>query len=264
MTDLTTLAAAPEGPRFSIGTAFSLTFGVLRRNLGPMALIALIFTAVESVIDYVLSGDPTGGEGTGSSILNMITYAFITAPITYATFQDLRGHRVGSSEMFSRGFKKVGRVMGASFVFGLVLIVPVAIGFFLGASIGVSVYILGPAALIYILYIIVIWFVLIPVQVMEETSFGAGFSRALELGRGRRWSLLGLMLVYGLLIIAVIAVVVGVGALFGDAPMLVMLLTIPVFAFSSVLGAILPSVVYYLLRSEKEGVGIDDIAKVFD
>lgn len=30
------------------------------------------------------------------------------------------------------------------------------------------------------------------------------------------------------------------------------------------LRAILPVVVYYLLRAEKEGIGIDDIVKVFD
>jgi hypothetical protein len=30
------------------------------------------------------------------------------------------------------------------------------------------------------------------------------------------------------------------------------------------LGAILPVVVYYLLRAEKEGIGIDEIVEVFD
>ena len=39
---------------------------------------------------------------------------------------------------------------------------------------------------------------------------------------------------------------------------------IPFLSLYSVLGAIMPSVVYYLLRSEKEGVGIEEIAKVFD
>jgi hypothetical protein len=35
-------------------------------------------------------------------------------------------------------------------------------------------------------------------------------------------------------------------------------------AMALMLGAILPVVVYYLLRAEKEGIGIDDIVKVFD
>ena len=69
---------------------------------------------------------------------------------------------------------------------------------------------------------------------MESGAFGAGFKRAADLSRGRRWGILGL------------------------------LLYIPLGAFTSAIGAILPAVVYYLLRAEKEGVGIDEIAGVFD
>jgi hypothetical protein len=48
------------------------------------------------------------------------------------------------------------------------------------------------------------------------------------------------------------------------APMVGLVLTIPFLALYSVIGAIMPAVVYYLLRAEKEGVGIDEIARVFD
>jgi hypothetical protein len=91
-----------------------------------------------------------------------------------------------------------------------------------------------------------------------------GFGRALDLSRGRRWSILGLFLVYGVMIVAIGAVMVGLDAVLEDSAIVSLVLLIPFSAFFSVIGAILPAVVYYLLRAEKEGVGIDQIAMVFD
>ncbi len=264
MTDITSPAMAPDGPRFTIGRSLSMTFAVLGRNFGPMALVAVAITAIQSAIDYALSGDPTGGEGSGSSILGALTYAFITAPLTYATFQDLRGARVSASEMMSRGFARVMPVIFTSLVVGLAVMVPIVVAFVVGMIAPIAMYPLLAAAGICVLLLIVIWFVVVPVQVMESGGFGAGFRRATALSSGRRWSILGLLLVYGVLIVALFAAVFTVIYLASDMTLVVLLLYIPLGAFSSAIGAILPAVVYYLLRAEKEGVGIDEIARVFD
>jgi hypothetical protein len=76
--------------------------------------------------------------------------------------------------------------------------------------------------------------------------------------------MLGLLLSYGILIVAAVAVFVVIATLAENAPVLAVVVMVPFSALYSVVGAILPVVVYYLLRAEKEGVGIDDIAKVFD
>lgn len=264
MTDITSQAVAPDGPRFTIGRSLSMSFGVLGRNFWPMAVVTLAITAIQSAIDYALSGDPTGGEGSGSSILGALTYAFITAPLTYATFQDLRGTRVTIGEMMSRGFARVVWVIFASLVMGLAIMVPVVVAFVVGMIAPVAMYPLLAGAGICVLFMIVLWFVVVPVQVMESGGFGAGFRRAAELSSGRRWSILGLLLVYAVLIVALFAAVFAVIYLAGDMTLVVLALYIPLGAFSSAIGAILPAVVYYLLRVEKEGVGIDEIARVFD
>jgi hypothetical protein len=263
MTDAIPAPLAPEGLRFSIGRAFSMTFGVLGRNFRAIAPIALVVTAVQSGIDYLLSGDPLGSSG-GSSILGLFTYALITAPITYATFQDLRGERLDAGAMISGGFGRVGRVIGASFAVGFVIVVPALIAGFLWAANEVVGGIVGAAATVFVLYILIVWFVVIPILVVEDVRFFASFGRAGELSRGRRWGMLGLLLLYGILVVALSGPLGVISELAADAPLLVVIVIVPFSALYSVLGAILPVVVYYLLRAEKEGIGIDEIVKVFD
>jgi hypothetical protein len=255
-------ASAPDGPRFAIGRALALSFGVLGRNLGPMAAISLAVTAVQSGVDYMLSGG-TGGDRS-NSFTNLISYALITAPVTYATFQDLRGTPGSMGSIFSKSFGIIWRVAGATIGVVLIAIVPALIVVVAGATVGLSLVLLAALAGIFVLSIFVVWFVLVPVLVVEDIRFFAGFGRALDLTRGRRWSILGLLLVYGVMIVAIGAVMLGLVAMFQDSVIVSLVLLIPFSAFYSVIGAILPAVVYYLLRAEKEGVGIDQIAMVFD
>jgi hypothetical protein len=253
---------APDGPRFAVGRALALSFGVLGRNLGPMAAISLAVTAVQSMVDYMLSGG--AGSDSTNSFTNLISYALITAPVTYATFQDLRGTPVGMGSIFSKGFGIIWRVAGATIGVVLIAVAPIIGVFLIGLSAGLSLGFLAALAGVFVLYIFVVWFVLVPVLMVEDIRFFAGFGRALDLSRGRRWSILGLLLVYGAIIVAIGAVTIGLVGVFEDSTIASLVLLIPFSAFTSVIGAILPAVVYYLLRAEKEGVGIDQIARVFD
>src|SRR5213593_2448941 len=109
-------SSTAAGPRFAIGRALSLSFGVLGRNLAPMGVVSLAVTAIQSVIELVLAGGASDSDSGGSSFLNLFSYAIITAPVTYATFQDLRGTPVGLGGMFSKGYGSIGRVIGAALV----------------------------------------------------------------------------------------------------------------------------------------------------
>lgn len=264
MVDGTSPTAVPEQPRFAVERCLPLSFGVLGRNFGSIALVTLVITATRTAIDFALGGGAIGGESRVSLILGVITYALITTPLTYITFQDLRGARVGTSEMMSRGFRRVGRVIGMSVAVGLIMVVPMAVALAISTIAPTLAYLCLAVAGLCVLYIVVIFFAAVPVQVMETSKFGSGFSRALALSRGRRWGILGLLLIYGVLLGVFRLLVRGVTASVADFPAIALLLDIPLGAFSSAIGAILPAVVYYLLRAEKEGVGIDEIAKVFD
>lgn len=263
---MTNEMVASGEPQFSISRSLSMTFGVLGRNFVPMMTIAVAVTAVQSVIEFILSGgELLGGESSGSSILNILSYGFITAPLTYATFQDLRGTRVNLSGIMAGGFRSIGRVMGAAFAVGIVAVVAVLLAVFLYFAAEFLGIIAGVAAGVFVLYIFVAWFPLVPVLVVEDIKFFAGFGRAAALSAGRRWGLLGLLLIYGVLILGITVVIITViGFIAATVPLIGLVLMIPFLALYSVLGAIMPAVVYYLLRAEKEGVGIDEIARVFD
>lgn len=264
MTDAMPTPFAPEGPRFSIGRAFAMTLGVLGRNLWAMAPVALAVTAIQSGIDYALTGDPLGNESGANSVIAIFVYALITAPVTYGTFQDLRGARVGTVAMISGGFHRVGRVIGASFVVGLVAFVPAIFAGLFWVMSNMLGIVFGAAAAVFLVYVLVLWFVVIPVLVVEDVRFSSSFSRSAELSRGRRWRMLGLLLTYGVMVVAVGAATLMINEVAVDAPVLGLILVLPLIALYSVVGAILPAVTYYLLRAEKEGIGIEDIVKVFD
>ncbi len=262
MSDADQSAPAPDGVRFTIGRALSLSFGVLGRNFGPMALLAIVVMGVEVTIKYVMS-EVLGSES-GGSALGLVSYAFVTAPVTYATFQDLRGTGAKANDLFSRGFNRAGRVLGVTFALSVVIAVPALLAFGIGVTTLIPLAVPFAVAAIFALAVFAVWFVVVPVQVVEEVKFFRGFGRASELGSGRRWALLGLLLIYFAMVAALLAVMVAIVYVGPDSELFITVLAVPFGALYTVFGAILPAVVYYLLRAEKEGVDIDDIAKVFD
>ena len=117
--------------------------------------------------------------------------------------------------------------------------------------------------------LILMWWVYIPAVVVESKGIIEAFGRSRELTRGRRWHILGLIVVIAILLIAVsfvVVLVVGISAAsspdgvgFG-AIIIGYVLNALVTAFNAVLVA----VSYYYLRAEKEGVDANEIARIFD
>lgn len=260
---MTPLEGTAGPTQFSIGRALSESLGVLLRNFKVMAAISLAVAVAEAAIRYLLTGS-YDGEASGSGVLSLISYALVTAPSTYITFQDLRGHQPGLGETMSASLQRLPRVIGTTLIVGAAVAVPIIIGVF--ALIGAGmIWVLILAGAAYALFIFALWYVVVPVQVVENVSFIGGFTRATALTRGRRWAILGLALILVVLVL-IIAIVVGLLAevIAAESPMLSLLLMVPLGAFFTVYGATVPTVTYCLLRLEREGVGIEEIVKVFD
>jgi hypothetical protein len=84
----------------------------------------------------------------------------------------------------------------------------------------------------------------------------------MALTKGRRWSILGLVLILfvaNLIVSALTRALIVNGAPLGGA-----VLNVLAALFFMALSAVLAAVGYYYLRAEKEGVAIDDVVKVFD
>lgn len=260
------MAAEPGTVQFSIGRVIGDSFGVLARNIVSFGVLSLLIGLIGLIFGVLFldtsqleaaQNDPAQLEAAMAqfnwwavilAVLIMILVNVLTqAAIIYGTFQDLRGQKASIGDCIARGLGSI---------------IPVIVGSILltvGITIG-SLFLLIPGIILALM-----WWVYVPAIVVEGKSIIEAFGRSRELTRGRRWHILGLLVVIFILILVVgfvvnivIAIVASTGGLAADIVSYVFnaLLT----AFTSVLVA----VGYYYLRAEKEGVDVNTIASVFD
>jgi hypothetical protein len=253
------MASDSGSAQFSIGAVIGSSFGVYARNFVSFSILALLIGAISLVLGLLMP-QPTEAEmmagqvswgaiGLGA-IAAILVNGLTQAAIIYGTFQDLRGQKAGIGDCIARG---------------LATMIPVIVGSIL-LSLGI-----GIAALFLIIPGIILalmWWVYIPVIVVEGKGVMGSFGRSRELTRGRRWHILGLLIVVILLSVVasfIVGLVVGVAVLGGGGSVLVAsILQYVVMSIVTAFSAILVAVGYYYLRAEKEGINIDDIARVFD
>ena len=260
------MAAEPGSVQFSIGRVIGDSFGVLARNIVSFGILSLLIGLIGLVFGLVFAdtsqleaaqNDPAQFEaamqqfnwwGFALTILVIIVVYFLTqAAIIYGTFQDLRGQKAGVGDCIARGLSSV---------------VPVAVGSILlslGIMIG-SIFLIVPGIILALM-----WWVYVPAIVVEGKGIIEAFGRSRELTRGRRWHILGLvviliilMFVVGFIAQMVVMIIASQGGLAGS--IIEYLFNALVTAYTAVLAA----VAYYYLRGEKEGVDVNEIARVFD
>jgi len=258
--------AEPGSVEFSIGRVIGDSFGVLARNIVSFGILSLLIGLIGLVAGILFldtsqleaaEGDPAQFEaalqqfnwwGFALAILLVIVVYFLTqAAIIYGTFQDLRGQKASVGDCITRGLSSV---------------VPVAVGSILlslGIMIG-TILLIVPGIILTLM-----WWVYVPAIVVEGKGIIGAFGRSRELTRGRRWHILGLMIllivlmsVVGFIAQFVVMIIVSQGEL--AASIIEYVFNALVTAYTAVLAA----VAYYYLRAEKEGVDVNEIASVFD
>jgi hypothetical protein len=184
----------------------------------------------------------TGGTLTIYFAVSMLA----TAAMSYGTFEFLRGSRRGIGECLAKGLSLLLPALGVAAVS--------SVAFVIG-----SILLLVPAIIL-----AVMWYVVIPVTVVERPGVFASFRRSAALTKGCRWKIFGILLVG-------VAVGIGIGI-----PAGIVALAFPgniaanaILSWLSAViglpvGAVLGAVTYYHLRQAKEGAAIADIAAVFD
>lgn len=254
------MVAEPGSVQFSIGRVIGSSLGVYARNFISFSILALLIGAISLVVGLTISQDAASIAAEGldftsfaiSMLVMIVVNSMTQAAIVYGTFQDLRGQKAGIGDCIARGIATMIPV-----IFGSIL---------LSLAVGIaSLFLLIPGIILMLM-----WWVYVPVLVVEGSGIMGGFSRASELTRGRRWHILGLIVVVFLLSFVVnftIGLVFGVAVVAsGDADSVLLLSIVQYIAIAIVtaFSAILVAVGYYYLRAEKEGVDVDAIAQVFD
>jgi hypothetical protein len=265
-------AAAPATTReFRVGRVLGQTSTVLSRNF----LLFFVITTVTGLPRLLWTGNPTAAAGFGAAgrlllglFLYLVLSMFAQAVVVHGSFQYMRGRPLSVVEALQTALGRILSIIGIGVTMAIALIavmaVPTAIvGFYARLFTNKAAFIGGLIGFGLMVMLITMWFVAMPSCVVERRRPFSSLGRSIDLTRGHRWKILGMIV----LLFLVAAVIGGVGAALLRLSGSTVLVTLGTLAWTGVWGAfhaVLVVVTYHDLRVAKEGVDTNQIASVFD
>jgi hypothetical protein len=239
---------------FDMGRVIARTFGPIGRNFPLFFGLSLVLAGIPSLLSSwsdLNEGDSTAGAlGLIGSLLSLVTTYILQAALVHAAVLDLRGQKARLTDVLSVGSTMFLPVLGLSILYGL------AVGFGLLALIVPG------------LIMMTVWAVASPALVVERTGVFDAFSRSRNLTRDHRWSIFGLLVIYGIAFFLIMMLAVAIAGVFageGDRRYVILGVVIMMVGqtLGSMVGAAGAAAIYIELRQIKEGVGGDELAAVF-
>lgn len=250
------MAGPPAAPRFTIGDAISTLFSVIGGNAGAVLLLSLPLALLGMLAQYAMIGSnqplaqPTGEPDFTAAgvwyLALLIVYPVVFCSLTHVVWRHLRGGRVDFGRSLGVGLRNALPVV--------LIYILCMFAIFLG-----SLFLLLPG-----IFIALVVSLAIPVQVVEGRGVFGSISRSASLGQGSRLAMFGAYAVAFLLLFLVQAVVSMLPAfLFPEITAVLVFSSVAGTVISLVLYAVLPAVVYFQLRREKEGLDYASLESVF-
>lgn len=254
-----------QDAKFEFGRVVSQTFALMGRNFIPFFVLALLFVGIPQFgLLYAQSivglGDPSmyALMAFGGALVTMVSSFILQGALTRAAIDDLSGSGV-----------KFGAAIGDGLRYFFPLLI---VGILVGLGTGLGFMLLVVPGII----LAVRWSITSPIVVVEKSGPTSSMGRSAELSKGHRWAIFGLVLLYLVLaygVQIVLGLILGATGQASDALQVFDVLgTGLVFAIATAVTAALLSLVstlgaaslYFELRRVKEGVGVDELAKVFE
>ncbi len=234
---------------FQIGEVIIRSWNILSRHFLTFVLLVGIAELLPLVLTLYLgklSTTPRGGAiAAGAiSIFQFMVTSFAQAIVVFAAFQDLRGRPVDGMESFRAGVKRLVPVIVSS----ILVVLLVGIG---------SILCLAPG-----LVALAAMAVVLPACVVERLGPIESMSRSADLTTGHRWPILAVAVAWAVIVYVVFFAIQA--AMPGAAELPVQLIT---WVWQLVAGsymAVYTAILYHDLRAIRDGIGIDEIASVFD
>jgi hypothetical protein len=252
--------------RFDFGHVVGQTFGLIGRNFLAFVMLALIFVGAprfgimyfQSTLlidrpDLAVWALLVGG------LVTLVTTYILQGALTRASVDDLSKKGVSIGAALGDGLR----------YFFPLFIVALLVG--LGTVIGLLFFIIPG------LILIVRWAVAAPAALIEREGPTHSIGRSAELTEGHRWAVFGLILLY---LVFFYASIIGLGMVLaamgniGSDAAGVMTKDVSGYIYAGAMAGVetLTSLVatvgmaslYFELRRVKDGVGVDELAKVFD
>ena len=237
---------------FDIGRVLQRTFGAIGRNFPLFFGLSLVLAGGPSLVaQFAEEADDLGVRvlvGLVGWLISVLTTLVLQAGLVHGTVADLNGRRTTLSASLAVGGRTFLPVLGIS----ILLVLGVFVGYALLVVPGV--------------FLMVIWIVVVPAEVIERRGVFASFGRSRDLTRGHRWRVLGLLLIYFVLwvVIATVSTAIQAGIDGPEGQGLAGLVVFPLLtALSAMVAAVGAAATYVELRQAKEGVGAEDLAAVF-
>jgi hypothetical protein len=235
----------------SAGGFFGRSLSVFGAALPQFFVLGLLILAPLSVIDYqdfknpVPEGEVDLQRQLIASLAQLVLGNVLAGILVFGVFQRLAGESVDLGACVSQALRRLPLILGVAMAYGLL----VGVGFLCLVVPGI--------------WLAVLLALVLPVAVVEG-GFGNAFRRSAELTSGYRWSILG-ALVLGYMIVFAISFVGGIAivSLASSGPLVLALVLLPIKVLGGLFLAILPTVIYHDLRSEKDGVGVEELRRVF-
>ncbi|MCU1233606.1 MAG: hypothetical protein JWP63_1573 [Candidatus Solibacter sp.] len=241
---------------FRIGEVIIRSWNVLSRHfltfvllVGIAEVLPLVLTLYWQRMNSDLTGVAVVAQGTmvtaGIGLLQFILTSFAQAIVVFAAFQDLRGRPVSAAESFRQGVGRLFPVILSSVLTGLVI----GVGFLLCIVPG--------------LIAIAAFAVVLPACVVERLGPIESMHRSADLTTGHRWPIMGAAAAW-LVIIFVVTLTIQAAMPGGAASLPKQLATWVWQVLSGSYTAVYAAILYHDLRAVRDGIGIDEIASVFD
>jgi len=242
--------AGSAGAQFRVGSVISRGIAVFFRNIVAFAITSIVAFLPAVILSVLLVGSAAMGQpmGGGAVILMLIVmlaffvcYFWVLGALTYGVIMDLRGNRPSVGAMLSGSLRAL---------------VPVVLtGLVVGGAVGVGfIFFIIPG-----LFLLCMFWVAVPAAVVEQQGVGAALTRSRQLTAGRRWSVLGVIVLWAIIAMVVqmiVAMIFGEGMGPGAAEQPGLLGSIVGAVVSMLVGGIaaaVNAVGYHDLRVEKEG-----------
>ena len=249
---------------------FSECMGLVFKNLGTLLPIALIPSVLGVLVNYLVMGpaslnsfqafiDPVAAAAAQAQVtwlgqaltiaLGIVLWGFIMTSMTRAVFDIKQTGSASVGDAISTGIRYMLPILPVVIVSGLAIYLGMALLILPG------------------LYLMAMWFVIVPCFIVEQHGFGS-LKRSAELTQGYRWPLVGLGLLFVLAFFVFAAVSGGLQLVFagmgGVGLVLAAITTILIAGISYCIGSGLAALTYVRLREIKEGLGLSEVADIFE
>jgi len=246
--------------RFSVGGVLGTGFEILSKNAVSFGMIALVVTLPSFIYQLINGGSPVttnttaaeggfyversilGGDALLAVLIELILRQIAVGAISYGVFQEMRGQRVALADCLRHAVALIFPVVGVAIVSGIAKLLGLIL-------------LIVPGLIVAVM----LW-VAVPVAVVERPGIMRSLSRSAALTKGNRWPVFGVTLLIG---VGTLVASFLVNQIFGTATPGAFAAWI-VAAATSAFAASVTAVGYTTLRHAKEGISIEEIARVFD